>query len=81
MEYIIRTIKEEDIGSYTKNYKKSDSKLYDKVKNEMNIKAKDKEEILEFLSARMECLGQLHYKGKDGKTRTGRKTLKKNFYI
>ncbi len=77
LEYIIRTIKEEDIGSYTKNYKKSDSKLYDKVKNEMNIKAKDKEEILEFLSARMECLGQLHYKGKDGKTRTGRKTLRK----
>lgn len=43
----------------------------------MNIKAKDKEEILEFLSARMECLGQLHYKGKDGQTRTGRKTLRK----
>lgn len=77
LEYIIRTIKEEDIGSYTKNYKKSDSKLYDKVKKEMNIKAKDKEEILEFLSARMECLGRLHYKGKDGQTRTGRKTLRK----
>lgn len=39
LEYIIRTIKEEDIGSYTKNYKKSDSKLYDKVKNEMNNKS------------------------------------------
>ena len=43
----------------------------------MNIQGKDKEEILDFLSARMECLGQLHYKGKDGKTRTGRRTLRK----
>ena len=77
LEYIIRTIKEEDIGAYTRNYKQSDSELYDKVKNEMSIQGKDKEEILDFLSARMECLGQLHYKGKDGKTRTGKRTLRK----
>lgn len=76
LDYIIKTIKEEDISAYTKNYKRGDSELYYKVKNEMNMEENDKESILDFLSARMECLGQLHYKGKSGKTQTGRKTLR-----
>lgn len=77
LDYIIKTIKKGDISAYTKHYKRGDSELYYKVKNEMNMmKGKDKESILEFLSARMECLGQLHYKGKSGETKTGRKTLR-----
>lgn len=76
LDYIIKTIKEEDIASYTINCKKGDSELYNKVKNEMNIERRDKESILDFLSARMECLGQLNYKGKEGKTKTGNSTLR-----
>lgn len=63
LEYIISSMKQDDIKTYMDNYRAEDEELYKKVKDEFDIPEQDKKQILDFLSARIGCLGQLYYKG------------------